>query len=108
MKSDGTDWASAVPIDTVTAPSLVNDWTDTGGGNAVAGYWKDALGIVHIQGMITGGSTSTAFTLPSGYRPPANVSFQGGNNIAITSAGVFLIQTGNTNVPINGLSFRTT
>lgn len=54
-----------------TAPSL-NVWTNFGSGNVPAGYLIDALGFVHIQGIITGGTTTTGFTiftLPVGYRP---------------------------------------
>jgi hypothetical protein len=36
------------------------------------GYWKDAQGIVHLDGLVTNNSaspSSTIYTLPEGYRP---------------------------------------
>lgn len=60
------------------APSFVNNWTDFGGGNLAAGYCKDALGFVHLRGLVkrtvAGGTGVTIFTLPAGYCPSAAVS----------------------------------
>lgn len=49
-----------------------NSWV-AGPSNGTAKYWKDRFGVVHLEGGISGGtigSTTQAFTLPSGYRPP--------------------------------------
>lgn len=47
-----------------------NSWTTYDTTFAPARYRKDALGFVHIQGMIRSGSGNAAiFTLPVGYRP---------------------------------------
>ncbi len=44
-------------------------WSDYGVADDPAGYYKDALGIVHLTGAIKGGTPpSYAFTLPAGYR----------------------------------------
>lgn len=59
------------------APSLLNGFANLGtvGGNnyAVAGYHRDALGYVHIKGvvMIAAGAAAglPIFALPGGYRP---------------------------------------
>lgn len=52
------------------APTLLNSWVNLGSTFAVAGYWKDANGRVHLAGVVkNGGVTSVIFTLPVGYRP---------------------------------------
>lgn len=62
--------------ESVIAPSLQNSWVDNGGGYLASGYYKDSLGVVHLQGMIKSGTTAdgtTLFTLNSGYRPASNI-----------------------------------
>jgi hypothetical protein len=34
-----------------------------------AGFYKDAFGIVHLEGVVKAGGTPVIFTLPPGYRP---------------------------------------
>jgi hypothetical protein len=71
-----------------------NSWVDFGGSYTNAAYAKDALGIVHLRGMIKSGtSATTAFTLPAGFRPVGQLGFpvDGGGAMAlvnITSAGL--------------------
>lgn len=54
---------------------LQNGWSHYSGLNGMyppASYWKDKNGVVHITGMIGGGSLSSGlrlFSLPAGYRP---------------------------------------
>lgn len=51
-------------------PSFINSWSDAGTGRPVAYRLKGDR--VMLRGAITGGSTgTTAFTLPTGYRPLA-------------------------------------
>ena len=58
------------------APTLLNSWANYGGGYNDAGYCKDALGIVHLRGLIKDGVvTSPAFLLPSDCRPSAQEAF---------------------------------
>lgn len=60
-----------------TAATFENSWVDYAAGYNAAGYYKDATGIVHLRGLVTGGTISTTsnffaiFTLPSGLRPAA-------------------------------------
>jgi hypothetical protein len=55
-------------------PAFQNGWGNYGDPWSFAGYWKDSLGVVHLQGTPTGGAGfTTAFTLPVGYRPPQNL-----------------------------------
>lgn len=97
-----TTSATIPPAITWTAPILINSWQNTNVGlyNAV-GYYKDAMGFVHLRGHVYNGSTGTAaFTLPAGYRaavgalqflrstgPSAStciVSIQGSGNVVIS------------------------
>jgi hypothetical protein len=53
-----------------TLPILKNKWVNYSTTYNPAGFFKDSLGIVHLRGLIKGGSTRKAiFTLPAGYRP---------------------------------------
>lgn len=56
------------------APTLSGSWVNYGSGFATAGYMKDSMGFVHMKGLIKSG-TSTAFTLPAGYRPVETQNF---------------------------------
>ncbi len=50
--------------------SLLNAWTNYGAPFNNASYWKDSLGVVHLNGVLQGGaSATTIFLLPLGYRP---------------------------------------
>lgn len=63
------------------SPSLQNGWVNygaAGGTYAIAGYWKDKNGIVHLGGLIKGGTTAVGtliLTLPLGYRPVGTYMF---------------------------------
>lgn len=51
-------------------PAYQNSWTFYGAPYSKAAYVKDALGFVHLLGVIKSGTLgSPAFTLPPGYRP---------------------------------------
>jgi hypothetical protein len=54
-----------------TAPTLLNSFTNLGAPYQTARYWRDAQGWVHIDGIVSRGSTTTLpiFTLPVGFRP---------------------------------------
>lgn len=52
-----------------TAPTLINLWANLGSGFQEAGYYKDADGLVHLAGMVTGGGLTSMFVLPTGFRP---------------------------------------
>lgn len=58
------------------AVTFENSWVNYDGVFYDAEYYKDPFGVVSIRGGIkTGSSTTTAFTLPSGYRPSARLIF---------------------------------
>lgn len=59
-----------------TAPTFLTGWSNVGAGWMPAGYTKDALGVVHLRGLIKkSGGTGNIFQLPTGYRPLAAVQF---------------------------------
>jgi hypothetical protein len=70
--------------------SLQNGWTNYSGvtGYQRAGYWKDKNGVVHLAGLIKGGTTTNGtvlFTMPLGYRPAnqhINIVFGSGSGIS--------------------------
>ena len=58
------------------APTLINGWTNLGGSYPTAAYMKDAMGFVHLKGMVKGGANQTIiFVLPVGYRPLDDIPF---------------------------------
>lgn len=72
------------------APSFINSWANYAGYHS-AGYLRDAVGFVHLRGVIKLGSLNNyAFYLPAGYRPAANVLAPA---IAGTGATTITIQT---------------
>lgn len=50
-------------------PAFGAGWSNFGGGFTPAGFYKDSLGIVHLQGLVNTGPGAVAFILPEGYRP---------------------------------------
>jgi hypothetical protein len=59
------------------SPTLINSWANYDPAAwAPAGFYKDALGIVHLRGLLKSGTfPSIAFYLPVGYRPIGNGIF---------------------------------
>jgi len=97
-------------------PTLNSPWINYGAGFGGARYFKDAAGIVHIEGLIQapgGSSTSgvTLFTLLSGYRPADTLMFTtanggGAGRIDVDSSGNVIMQSGNTAfTSLSGISF---
>ena len=83
-------------------PAFENSWANAGGAYEPAAFYKDPFGRVHLKGRIgTGTAATTAFTLPTGYRP--NGTIQCGS-IVITAAG--LVQPVATPDHLEDVSFR--
>ena len=98
---------------TGNAPFL-NSWVNYDAVNfQSAAYWKDAVGMVHLQGLIKNGTLSAAaFTLPKSYRPInyahfvvlSNASFGG---CRVTGAGdVLPVEGSNAWFSLDGISFK--
>ena len=64
------DWGS--PNLVFTPLTLVNGWTGAPFGTSNPAVNK-SNGFVHFKGAMAGGTASTAFTLPAGFRPHATV-----------------------------------
>ena len=59
-------------------PPFQNGWENNNvAGNAPVAFYKDPIGVVHLQGDAENTATgqSTVFTLPPGYRPSAQLLF---------------------------------
>ncbi len=62
-----------------------NSWANFGGAWQVAGYRLMPDGTVRVRGLVTGGTVTGGTimaTLPTGYRPPADLIFAGGDGTA--------------------------
>jgi len=95
------------------APTLLNSWVNYGGGYATAGYMKDALGFVHLKGMVkTGTIGQKIFTLPVGYRPAeiniyAVASYALFGDVYINASGDVTPNVGSSNwVSLSGIIFK--
>lgn len=107
-------------IGVVVAPSFLNSWVNYGSPYVTAGYWKDVDGIIHLQGLIKSGTTTSGtplFALPSGCRPLATHTFPALSNgalitVVVDAAGSCYIGDGtnasSSYLSLEGISFRTT
>lgn len=99
----------------IGAGDFTNSWTNYGGSAAVAAYYRDPYGRVHLKGSIKNGTANTsAFTLPTGYRPEAELRFctLGNGVVAVattvdTSGYVKCFTSDNAEHSLDGVSFRT-
>lgn len=111
------DPQDGIVLEASTAPTLLNSWVDFGGSRKVAGFYKDATGVVHLEGVIKSGATANPtqlFLLPVGYRPAGGrVYFVTTSNGAFASGfveitGEVYIETGsNVSYSLDSISFRT-
>jgi hypothetical protein len=81
------------------------------------GFWRDGIGVVHLQGAVQGPDTGVLFTLPEGYRPSGNVRFavlsssSGSDStgvLTITPGGVVVLTNGDFDgvTSLDGVGFR--
>lgn len=69
ITSQGTQVALQQTYPSFTAATLQGSWVNFGSPQMTAGYYKDALGFVHLRGTIKGGAAgSNIMTLPAGCR----------------------------------------
>jgi len=103
----------------INVAAFSNSWVAFGGTYAPPGYWKDALGIVHLRGMIKSGTVNTtAFTLPTGYKPQyaivrsqvaSNGTTEAASRVDVAADGTVIprVPAGyNSYVSLDGISFR--
>jgi len=94
----------------VGEPAFKNGWKNYSGAWSRAGFWKDASGVVHLQGTLSGRKAGkVVFQLPIGYRPAADIFTVAANgthssSIEILANGeVLIIQSGS--IGLDGLTF---
>ena len=92
-----------IEVETAIEPTLLNGWanfnTDTYQG---ASYYKDPFGLVHLSGMVSGGTVTAGtglFTLNEGYRPAKTEIFlcitaNGYGSIRIDKNGTVVLRSG--------------
>ncbi|NJM40366.1 MAG: hypothetical protein HC853_06170 [Anaerolineae bacterium] len=96
---------------------LKNNWVNYENSFSLAGFFKDSQGIVHLRGLIKGGTaigwnTVPAFTLPVGYRPANRQlhvvqSGEAAGRVDVTNAGDVIVVGGNAIwVGLDNISFR--
>lgn len=100
----------------IQTPTLLNSWVDYGAAYQGAGYWKDKCGVVHLCGLIKGGTITAEtviFNLPTGYRPATSekffaVSLNAICVIDIYSSGAVAIKTGANAgwLSLSGITFK--
>jgi hypothetical protein len=113
--SPSAQWKN-VPVLTVQIPTLNSPWINYGGGFGGARYFKNAQGMVTIEGLIQAAPASpvtavVVFTLLAGYRPPDTLMFStwnggGAGRWDIQANGDVVMQSGNTAfTSLSGISF---
>ncbi len=81
------------------------------------GFYKDAFGIVHLEGSVKKGSSGVIFTLPSGYRPASgtvqifeqpkeSIVLILGSGVEGVGAGAVVDEGGTPAVLLSGITFR--
>ena len=104
--------------ESIISPALKNSWTNYSTAYQGAGYWKDKCDVVHLCGLIKGGTTvsdTVIFTLPLGYRPALPEKFLVVSNNAICvidvrATGDVVIKTGanSSMLSLSGITFKST
>jgi hypothetical protein len=94
-------------------PTLLNAWTNLGGGFNTTEYYIDKESVVHLKGIVKNGTIGTViFSLPVGYRPTAQyvftvISGTGFGRVDVASNGDVIVGSGNNSgVSLDGISFR--
>lgn len=95
-------------------PAFQNSWVnfDTASFKD-ARFWKDPMGIVHLEGLVKNGTIGTTiFTLPAGYRPSngqlfASISNSAIGRIDVAPTGNVVATTGNNAwITLSGITFK--
>ena len=95
-------------------PSFMNGWVNYNGGYQTAAFYKDALGIVHLKGLVTGGTfgaETAIFQLPVGYRPSlrlliANQSNQTIGRVDVRADGYVIANVGSGWFSLDNIHFK--
>jgi hypothetical protein len=100
-------------VDSPGEPVFKNGWTNTGPATDVtAAFFKDPYGVVHLKGLIFGGTNGMPiFVLPDGYRPSKNVvqlvwRGSGSGKLNVLPDGTVQFQDGAAAASLDGVTFR--
>jgi hypothetical protein len=98
-------------IGTDGEPVFQSSFHNDGGNEVTGAFSKDAWGIVHLRGLVVGGTTGTLFTLPAGYRPSKNLAevvWRGidAEELVVLPDGEVRIMGGESSVALDGVTFR--
>lgn len=116
LRSEISRWHSIQPVGVPTAmePAFTNSWVNFGGTTQVVQFRKVG-DLVYLRGTMKSGTAADAFTLPVGFRPPADliiatIANNGAGAIAtgvqISSAGaVAPASTGSTYFCLDNIQF---
>jgi hypothetical protein len=106
-----------IPNEARIGASLKSGWSNYGSSYSPASYWKDRNGVVHLTGLIRGGtntSGTTLLTLPVGYRPANSELFVQHSDTTDRDVRVDVVASGDVNiqetaggwVSLAGMSFK--
>lgn len=96
-------------------PAFLNGWSNWEAGSAFAAFYRDAGGVVHLQGQLgTSNDGTAAFFLPSGFRPAAVLGFRAvaedpDASVSIYKSGEVLPYcdgAGSCTIGMDGITFR--
>ncbi|MHA1304899.1 MAG: hypothetical protein ACTSPI_14470 [Candidatus Heimdallarchaeaceae archaeon] len=80
IEGGDTSWHE---VGTAGEPAFLNGWVNYGGVYSTMAFRKDALGFVHLKGMVKDGTIGlNVFILPEGYRPAADLWYPAVSNSA--------------------------
>ncbi len=99
-------------VEVLTTPTLLNSWVEvTGAGSSLK---VSRVGkVVHLRGLLNGGTAALAFNLPAGWQPDVETALRVPRVDLVSTAGVITISAGGdvtipitfTNVPLDGIAF---
>jgi len=75
-------------------PASTGSWLKPSPSYNSVSYWKDIGGVVHLRGVLSGGTYSTTpiFTLPAGFRPASNNLFTVAQSSIYEGTGIVEVQ----------------
>ncbi len=105
-KIDGKDSTDFAPravegwheVGAANQPDFQNGWINYGANLSTAAFYKDPYGVVHLKGVVKGGTVSrTIFELPCGYAPSQDEA-----HVVLSNETVGRVTIAVTNICSNG------
>lgn len=101
-----------VILESYQYPTLVNSWINEGEEWNLGKFYKDKQGIVHLEGVLSYGTSNLIFNLPIGYRPSKRCIFTISTASGIGRVDIFpngnveLMSGQHLLLSLDGISFR--